>query len=86
MTVFIEFLEWAIIKGVTSKPNVMSMLVPTPVSNVLSPMLTFDIVSPNVMTRYVSKQVVINPPQKKANSICVYFAVGSSQMGGAKAQ
>ena len=61
MTVFIKFLESAIVEGVNTKPNMTSMLVPTPVSNVLSPLLTTDIVFPNMMMRYASEQMVINP-------------------------
>ena len=71
MAIFVKFLKCTIVEDVTSEPDTTYVLVSPPVGNVLSPLSTFDIVTSNVMMRYVSKQMVINPPRERSNSIDV---------------
>ena len=72
LAIFIKFLESAVIKYATSKPDVAAMLLLTSDRDVLGPLLAFGIVSVKMTSRYASKEMVINLTRDGANSVCTH--------------
>ena len=61
VAVLIKFLEGTIFKDMASVPDLASLLVSTPIGDVLGPLLTSGIVFFEVLVWYAGEQMVINP-------------------------
>ena len=60
-TVLIKLLEHAVFKNVTSIPDPASLLVSTPIGDVLGPLVMFNIIFAEVLAWYVDEEVVVDP-------------------------